>query len=150
VSAPKTVFPRAAGSGIALFPTSLNFGTQTVATTTPPQFAYVTNIGTAALAVANVTVSGDFSGVNNCGSTLAIGANCAVAISFTPTVAGSRTGTLSIVDDASGSPHTLSLTGTGQAAPTSTTGTPAGSYTVGVSGTVGTLVHFTSVILTVQ
>jgi hypothetical protein len=150
VSAPKAVFPRAAGSGIALFPTSLNFGTQTVATTTPPQFAYVTNIGTAALAVANVTVSGDFSGVNNCGSTLAIGANCAVAISFTPTVAGSRTGTLSIVDDASGSPHTLSLTGTGQAAPTSTTGTPAGSYTVGVSGTVGTLVHFTSVILTVQ
>jgi len=65
-------------------------------------------------------------------------------------VAGSRTGTLSIVDDASGGPHTVSLTGSGQAAPTSTSGTPAGSYTVGVSGTVGTLVHFTGVILTVQ
>jgi hypothetical protein len=121
-----------------------------VSTTTPPQFAYLTNIGTGALAIASITVSGDFSAVNNCGSTLAIGASCAVAVSFSPTLAGSRTGTLSIVDDAPGGPHLVSLTGSGQAPPTSTGGTPAGSYTVGVSGTVGTLVHFAGVILTVQ
>jgi hypothetical protein len=149
-SAPKAVSPAAAGSGIALFPTSLNFGTQTVSTTTPPQFAYLTNIGTGALALVSFTASGDFTAVNNCGSTLAIGATCAVAVSFSPTLAGSRTGTLSIVDDAPGSPHQISLLGTGQAPPTSTGGTPAGSYTVGVTGTVGTLVHFTGVILTVQ
>jgi hypothetical protein len=134
-AAPRAVSPAAAGSGIALFPTSLNFGTQTVSTTTPPQFAYLTNIGTGVLALATITVSGDFSGVNNCGSTLAIGASCAVAVSFTPTATGS---------------HTVALTGSGQAAPASTGGTPAGGYTVGVSGTVGTLVHFTGVILTVQ
>jgi hypothetical protein len=133
-----------------VFPTSLNFGTQTVSTTTPPQFVFLTNIGTGALAIATITVSGDFTSVNNCGSTLAIGANCAVAVSFTPTVASSRTGTLSIVDDAPGGPHQVGLTGTGQAPPTSTGGTPAGSYTIGVSGTVGTLVHFAGVILTVQ
>jgi hypothetical protein len=148
--APKTVFPAATGSGIAVFPTSLNFGTQTVSTTTPPQFVYLTNIGTGALAIASITVSGDFTGVNNCGATLAIGASCAVAVSFTPTIASARTGTMSIVDDAPGGPHLVSLTGTGQAAPTSTGGTPAGSYTVGVSGTVGTLVHFSGLILTVQ
>jgi hypothetical protein len=148
--APKAVVPAAAGSGIAVFPTSLNFGTQTVSTTTPPQFVFLTNIGTGALAIATITVSGDFTSVNNCGSTLAIGANCAVAVSFTPTVASSRTGTLSIVDDAPGGPHQVGLTGTGQAPPTSTGGTPAGSFTIGVSGTVGTLVHFASVILTVQ
>jgi subtilase family protein/HYDIN/CFA65/VesB family protein len=148
--AARLVRPAAAGSGIAVFPTSLNFGTQTISTTTPPQFAFVTNIGTGDLAIASITTSGDFTGVNNCGTTLGIGATCAIAVSFTPTVAGSRTGTLSIVDDASGAPHLVSLAGSGQAAPTSTTGTPAGSYTIGVSGTVGTLVHFGGVILTVQ
>jgi hypothetical protein len=148
--APKVVTPAAAGSGIAVLPTSLTFQSQTVSTTTPPQFVYVTNIGTGALAIVSITTSGDFSGVNNCGSSLAVGASCAVAVSFTPAAAGSRTGSLAILDDAPGSPHLVSLTGTGQAAPTSTTGTPAGAYTIGVSGTVGTLVHFAGVIVTVQ
>ncbi len=150
VVAPKTVTPAAAGSGIAVVPTSLTFPSQTVATTTPPQFVYVTNIGTGALAIASITTGGDFTGVNNCGSSLAVGASCAIAVSFTPTTSGTRTASLSIIDDAPGSPHLVSLTGTGQAAPTSTTGTPAGAYTIGVSGTVGTLVHFTGVIITVQ
>ena len=44
----------------------------------------------------------------------------------------------------------VSLTGTGQSAPSSTGGTPAGSYTIGVSGAVGTLSHFVGVILNVQ
>jgi len=150
VVAPTVVTPAAAGAGIAVVPTSLTFPSQTVATTTPPQFVYVTNIGTGALAIASITTSGDFTGVNNCGSSLAVGASCAIAISFTPTTTGTRTASLSIVDDAPGSPHQVTLNGTGQAAPTSTTGTPAGAYTIGVSGTVGTLVHFTGVIITVQ
>jgi len=149
-SAPRTIGKADAGSGIAVFPSSLDFGTQTVSTTTPPQFVYITNIGTGALAIANISASGDFTGVNNCGSTLGVGATCAIAVSFTPSAAGSRTGTLAIVDDASGSPHQVALTGSGQAAPTSTNGTPAGSYTIGVSGTVGTLAHFAGVIVTVQ
>jgi len=148
--APSAIGPRAAGSGVALFPGTLAFPTQTIQTTTPPQFVFLTNIGTGALAVGSITVSGDFTSVNNCGSTLAVGANCAIAVSFTPTVAGARTGTLAVVDDAANSPHTASLTGTGQAAPSSTGGTPAGSYTIGVSGTVGTLSHFVGLILNVQ
>jgi len=148
--APSALAPRAAGSGVALFPGTLAFPTQTIQTTTPPQFVFLTNIGTGALAIASITASGDFTAVNNCGSTLAVGGNCAIAVSFTPTVAGARTGTLSVLDDAPDSPHSASLTGTGQAAPTSTGGTPAGSYTIGVSGTVGTLAHFSSLILNVQ
>ena len=51
----------------------------------------------------------------------------------------------------SGSPHTVTLNGTGQAAPSSTGGTPSGSYTVTVSGTAGTsLAHFGTVTLTVK
>jgi subtilase family protein/HYDIN/CFA65/VesB family protein len=149
-AAPRAIAPRAAGSGLALFPGTVGFGTQTIATTSPPQFVSLTNIGTGALAISSISISGDFTAVNNCGSTVSIGASCGIAITFTPTAAGARTGSVSVVDDASGSPHTVTLSGTGQTAPASTGGTPAGSYTIGVSGSVGTLSHFGSVILTVQ
>ena len=147
---PRLFTPRAAGSGLALFPGTLGFSAQTISTTSPPQFVFLTNIGTGALAVANISSSGDFTAVSNCGTAVAVGASCAIAVTFTPSGTGARTGSISVVDDASGSPHTVSLTGTGQAAPTSTGGTPAGSYAIGVSGAVGTLSHFGSVILTVQ
>jgi hypothetical protein len=103
------------------------------------------------LTIASIVASGDFAVVGTCGTSLASGASCAVSISFTPTATGTRTGTLQFVDDASGSPHAVTLTGTGQAAPSTTGGTPAGSYTVTVSGTAGTsLAHFSAVTLTVQ
>jgi hypothetical protein len=141
---------RAVGSGIALFPASLTFGAQILSTTAPAQFVYATNTGTDVLAVSSITLTGDFTGVNDCGTSLAVGASCGVAVTFTPTVAGSRTGTLSFADDASGSPHTVALTGTGQAVPDASGGTPVGSYTVTISGTAGTLSHFGGVILMVQ
>ena len=140
----------AAGAGIAVFPSALTFGSQTVATTSPPQFVYITNSGTGALAVTGITSTGDFGAVNNCGTTLAVNASCTVTVTFAPTAAGPRPGTLSIADDASGSPHTAALTGTGQTAPASTGGTPAGSYTVTITGAVGTLLHTSAVTLTVQ
>src|SRR5262249_31860789 len=115
--APKAVTPLAAGSGLALFPGTVAFGTQTIATTSPPQFVSLTNVGTGALAITAISPSGDFTAVSNCGSTVAVGASCSIAVTFTPTAAGARTGAISIVDDASGSPHTGPLHGTGQAAP---------------------------------
>jgi hypothetical protein len=138
-------------SGIAVFSSVVTFGSQTISTTSPPQLVYLTNTGVDALNVTSITTSGDFAVVSNCGTIVAPGANCAVSVSFTPTATGTRTGTLSFADDASGSPHAVTLTGTGQAAPSATGGTPAGSYTVTVSGTAGTsLAHFSVVTLAVQ
>jgi len=138
-------------SGIAVFPSALTFGSQTVSTTAPPQLVYLTNTGADAMTIASIVSSGDFSAVRNCGATLAPGASCAVSVSFTPTVTGTRTGNLQFVDDAPGSPHVVTLTGTGQAAPSATGGTPAGNYSVTISGTAGTsLAHFSVVTLTVQ
>jgi hypothetical protein len=138
-------------SGIAVLPSALTFGAQTLNTTSPAQLVSVTNTGVDVLNITSITPSGDFAVVSNCGSTVASGASCAVSVSFTPTAAGTRTGSLSFVDDASGSPHTVTLTGTGQTAPSSTGGTPSGSYTVTVTGTAGSsLAHVGTVTLTVK
>ena len=137
-------------SGIAIFPASLDFGSQTVSTTTVPKLVSVTNIGADTLNISLITGTAEFSSSTSCGTTLAPGGTCAIAVSFTPSAAGSRTGTLSITDDAAGSPHTVALVGTGVAAPAAGSGTPAGSYSVTVTGTVGTLTRTVAVTLVVQ
>src|SRR5262249_10583338 len=48
-------------------------------------------------------------GANACGSSLNAGTNCQIYVTFTPT----GSGTLSVTDNASGSPHTVALSGTG-------------------------------------
>jgi hypothetical protein len=136
-------------SGIALFPSTLTFGSQTVSTTAPAQVVRVTNIGSDPLTLV-IGASGDFSSVTSCGSSLPSGDSCAVAVSFTPTATGSRTGTLTFSDNAEGSPHTVALAGTGAAAPAAGSGTPTGSYTVTVTATAGTLTHTAPLTIGVQ
>jgi hypothetical protein len=111
---------------------------------------YLTNIGVATLNVSSIVPAGDFSIVTDCGATLAVGQSCGVAVSFAPTTIGARSGTLTISDDAAGSPHSVTLNGTGQTAPTTGTGTPAGTYAVAVSGVAGTMTHAAGLTLTVQ
>jgi hypothetical protein len=141
----------ALASGIGIFPSTVTFGSQTLNTTSPAQLVSLTNTGADLLNITSITPSGDFAVVSNCGSSVAAGASCGVSVTFTPTATGARTGTLSFVDDAAGSPHQVALTGTGAAAPSTTGGTPSGSYTLTVSGTAGTSVaHFGTVTLTVK
>ncbi len=71
-------------------------------------------------------------------------------MSFTPTAMGTRSGALTIIDNAAGSPHTAALSGTGQAAGTTGGGTPTGTYNIAVTGTAATLTHSAGVTLTVQ
>src|SRR5206468_233147 len=48
-------------------------------------------------------------------ATLAAGANCTINVTFTPTASGARTGTLSLTDNAGGSPQIMTLSGNGTA-----------------------------------
>jgi hypothetical protein len=82
------------------------------------------NPGAAPLVINSVSVTGDFSQSNNCPSSPAailINGNCTISVTFTPTATGTRTGTVTITDNAPGSPQTVSLSGTGVAAATTTT-----------------------------
>ena len=100
----------------ALDPAALNFGNQAVLTTSPSQQVTITNTGSAPLAVSAMTLGGadpgDFGQTNNC-TTVPPTESCTIQVDFTPTVIGTRTATLSIADDAPGSPQTVSLSGAG-------------------------------------
>jgi Abnormal spindle-like microcephaly-assoc'd, ASPM-SPD-2-Hydin/Cep192 domain 4 len=95
----------------------LTFPGQLVGTTSPGQTLVLSNPGSLAVSISSIGIgganSGDFSQNNNCGSTLAGGGSCTITVTFTPSAGGTRTATLSVSDNAAGSPQTASLTGTG-------------------------------------
>ncbi len=102
---------------VSLSPTSVSFGSQTVGKASAAQSITLTNIGNAALTISSVTITGsnagDFAQTNNCGSNLAADAKCTINVTFTPSASGSLTSSLSISDNAGGTPLTVSLAGTG-------------------------------------
>ncbi len=92
---------------------SLTFVNQAVGSTSAAQPVTVSNAGGTIVFVSSITASGDFSQTNDCGTSIGPGATCTVTVNFTPTTTGTRAGTITIVDDATGSPRTVVLTGTG-------------------------------------
>jgi Abnormal spindle-like microcephaly-assoc'd, ASPM-SPD-2-Hydin len=94
-------------------PTSPTFASQVVGTSNTTQVVTLTNTGGANLTISNVATTGDFSESNDCGVLLPASAPCQISVSFSPTLVGNRTGTLSIIDSAAGSLHTVALSGTG-------------------------------------
>ncbi len=103
------------GSGpmVILSPTSLNFGTEVFGVTSAPQVVTLSNIGNGALDITSITRIGDFAQTNNCGSSVAAGGNCTITVTFTPSGINTRLGSVSVTDNATNSPQTVSLTGTG-------------------------------------
>ena len=138
-------------SGFAVFPANVVFDPQTVGTASIPRLVSITNVGTDTLNLTGLGINGvDFTQVNNCSTTIAPGASCSAAVTFTPTVAGLLGGTLTFVDNAPGGSQTVSLSGTGLAVPASTGATPSGTYVVTITGVTGTLTQSFPVTLTVQ
>src|SRR3989441_803729 len=88
---------------------------------TPAQTVTLTNSGTATLSITSIALAGlnpgDFAiaAGTTCtnGATVVAGASCLVNLTFTPTAASARTATVTITDDAPGSPQSVSLAGTG-------------------------------------
>ena len=98
---------------VSLSPTSLTFGNENVDTTSPAQTVTLTNTGSGPLTITSISTTGNYSQTNTCGVSVAAGANCAISVSFTPVITGTNSGTVVIADNASNSPQTVTLTGTG-------------------------------------
>lgn len=81
-----------------------------------------------------ITASPDYAATTTCGSTLAAGANCTVSVTFTPGTTGSLPGTLGLEDNATNSPQTVSLSGTGVTAGQFTVASPTPPQTVRPGG----------------
>lgn len=98
---------------VALSQTNLTFGNQGVGSTSLPLGVALTSTGTAPLLISSIAATGDFAETNNCGASVAPPTTCTINVTFTPTANGTRSGTLTISDDASGSPQVVTLSGVG-------------------------------------
>jgi hypothetical protein len=123
------------GSQVMLSPASLTFATRATGTTSASQSVTLTNSGGAPLSVTTIATSGDFTQTNNCGTSVAAGGACQISVTFTPTAGGSRTGSVTITDNAPGSPQTVMLTGTGEDFSMAASGTPSATVTPGQTAT---------------
>jgi hypothetical protein len=100
---------------VTLNPSSLTFSSQSVKATSIVQTVTLTNSGGAALLFDGFQASGDFAATNNCGASLAPLASCTISVNFTPSLIGSRQGSVAIYDNVGGSPQMVMLSGAGTA-----------------------------------
>jgi hypothetical protein len=117
-------------AGVALTPQKLAFGnvsentTSAVTSENVPSTVTLMNAGTAPLQVTSVGASGDFAETDNCVGTIRGGGLCTINVTFTPTGLVAETQQLTIKDNAAGSPHLVTLTGTGVTGATTVQFTP--------------------------
>jgi Abnormal spindle-like microcephaly-assoc'd, ASPM-SPD-2-Hydin len=119
VNSPLTIPLSGTGSdgsapAVSLTPPSLTFASQLLTTTSAGQPITVKNTGTANLVVSAITASGDFSETDTCvGNSIGANGSCTITVKFTPTMAGTISGAITLVDNAANSPQVATLTGTG-------------------------------------
>jgi len=140
-----------------------SFGNQNVGTTSAAQAVTLSNPSGTALTITSIgftgTNPGDFGQTNNCPlspSTLAANATCTINVTFTPTATGSRSATLAVADNASNSPQTAGVSGTGASLPVlspspvpdfgnQNVGTTGAAQAVTLSNPTGTALTITSI-----
>ncbi|MGD0646461.1 MAG: choice-of-anchor D domain-containing protein [Acidobacteriaceae bacterium] len=133
------------GSGTAptapvatLSPTTVSFGNVVQGATASAQTVTLSNTGNAALTISGITIGGtnatDFAETTTCGEALAAGASCTIAVTFTPGSVASFSATVSVADNAAGSPQTAALSGSGTAAPDFTVSVTPAAQTVSLGG----------------
>ena len=98
---------------VSLSPTTLNFGNVVFGSTSAIKKVTLTNTGSVALSITSIVSSANFVETNNCRSSVSARAKCTISVAFSPTAAGAYSGTITIIDDASNSPQTIALSGTG-------------------------------------
>jgi hypothetical protein len=114
-ASPERVDLVANGLGIALKHGSLDFGSQTVGTTSAPRTVTITNQNASSVLIGEITATDDFIvSANTCPATLGSQQNCTIQIEFSPDETGSISGTVFISNSDPSSPQKIIVSGTGQ------------------------------------
>src|SRR5205823_4011771 len=101
-----------------LSPATLTYSSQRSHTLRAGQTGTLSNNAAGALSITGIAASGDYVvSATTCGATVGAGETCPISIAFKPALTGTRTGILSVTDNAAGSPHKVTLTGTGAPRP---------------------------------
>jgi subtilase family serine protease len=110
--------------GISFNPTSIKFSKVVVGDTSGKKKIVVTSSGTSNLTISNIAVTGNFNlvvpkatkTVTPCtnGITLSPSSTCEIEVDFEPQSVGALTGDVNFTDNASGSPQSVALSGTGK------------------------------------
>jgi hypothetical protein len=116
-----TFVTQAGSLALSANPASVDFGGQSMGTTSPTQAVTVTNVGNGSVTVSGVsTTNAQFAQTNNC-TTLAVGASCTVNVTFSPSIAGgallstvAASANLAIASNAAASPTNVALSGTAE------------------------------------
>ncbi|HEY2914835.1 MAG TPA: choice-of-anchor D domain-containing protein, partial [Candidatus Angelobacter sp.] len=135
LSPPATLTAELSGTGLnsaTVNPVELNFGIQAIQTT-QFQSVNVSSTGGQPLGVSSVTVTGDFQQFSNC--TQFSSNTCFISVQFTPTVAGPRTGMLTVVSNLGTFAVPLSGDGAAPASSFSPTSLSFPTQTVGTAST---------------
>ena len=91
----------------------VTFPDEVVGAASPAEAITVTDSGTAPLNIRGITAAVNFQEIDDCGSRVAPGKHCTINVTFAPTTTGNLQGTITIADDASGSPQSITLSGQG-------------------------------------
>jgi trimeric autotransporter adhesin len=129
-------------SGVVLNPTTLNFPSQLIYTSSTLKVT-LTNTGAGTLTITDIYLTGananDFSQTNTCGSSVAAGASCTLSVVFTPQTGGKLGAELVIDDNAVGSPQQVALYGVGTDLQLTPASLNFGNQTVGTTSSPQTV-----------
>ena len=132
VTSPQVVSLSGTGTEVTLMPSLLNFGAQGIGKKSKSLTTTLTNRGSNALLISSIVAGGDYTQSNTCGGKVNAGGSCSITGTFTPTVPGTRYGTITISDSDAGSPHVVNLTGLGSSIAVTPVKLAFGLQTVGI------------------
>jgi hypothetical protein len=111
------------GKGVAEFTlstASINFGNEAYGSTSAAKSVTLTNNTSAAVGISSISLGGtnptNFAqSATTCGASLNGHSSCSISFTFSPSAAAAYAATVTIMDGASNSPQTVSLSGKGVA-----------------------------------
>jgi hypothetical protein len=117
-------------------PTSIAFGNQALGSTSTTRIVTLTNNTGVLVNFSSIVVTGANAGdfiqlSTTCGQTLAWTSSCTVTLAFAPVGTGTRSASLTIIDDATNNPQSVALSGSGILPVTVTASISFGSQKVG-------------------